>query len=113
VTSYTIAAGNDFTAPQTPLYDETYGRPLTVRGAPTIPKVLAAADRYAEQGIDFEGNGFANAYANCITPTACSPATPTAMATPTSPLPSPGRHWPSPTSSFEPAGAHHAHCHNH
>jgi Ca2+-binding RTX toxin-like protein len=63
VTSYAIAAGTDFTDPRTPLYDETYARPLTVRGDPTMPKILATADRYAEQGIDFEGNAFANAYA--------------------------------------------------
>lgn len=62
VTAYTIDAGDDYSTMQR-IYTETYDRPLIVRGEPKISKVLAAADRYADAGIDFTGNAHANVFA--------------------------------------------------
>jgi hypothetical protein len=64
VTSYSIFHGRTFGQAQsgrTLLYTETYDRPLKMRGG-SIEDALARADRFAERGIDFEGNVFSNRY---------------------------------------------------
>jgi Ca2+-binding RTX toxin-like protein len=63
VTSFAISVGRRYGHADTPLYIEEYDRPFTIGGEPSIEKVLAKADRLAEKGIDFVGNGFGNAFA--------------------------------------------------
>ena len=62
VNSYSLSFGRAGNRDK-PLYREDYDKPFTIKNGGYIETTLEKADRYAEKGIDFEGNAYANRFA--------------------------------------------------